>query len=561
LAADGPADAMEEIRQQNQQILLQLEQLKARQEDLERLNQELQDTNRGVVALYAELDERADHLRRADELKSKFLSHMSHEFRTPLNSILALSRLLLSRSDGDLTPEQETQVQFVRKAAENLTELVDDLLDLAKVEAGKTTVTASKFTAGELFGALRGMLRPLLVGDAVALVFEDPVDLPPLDTDEGKVSQILRNFISNAIKFTERGEVRVRAKADLAADTVTFSVRDTGIGIAPGDLDLIFQEFGQVAHRLQTRVKGTGLGLPLAKKLAELLGGRIAVQSVPGEGSAFSVTLPRAYYAGGEAIDTDDDWSLEPGKVPVMVVEDDPADAFTLERILAGSIYQPLRVHNVRQAQRLLEQVSPAVIMLDVMLLGEEGWRLLLQVRNDAAKADMPLVVMSSSGEERKAVHLGADEYLAKPLDGLVVLGMLDRLTGRQSITRVLLVDDEEISRYLVRQLLPRSRYSLFAVDNGEAGLARLQEQPPDVVLLDINMPGMNGYEFLARMNNNPLFTRIPAIVLTSAILQPHERSLLQRAAMVMSKSSLSSTTLIDAIQGVLHSSEPMLTA
>ncbi len=259
LAADGPADAMEEIRQQNQQILLQMEQLRARQEDLERLNQELQDTNRGVVALYAELDERADHLRRADELKSKFLSHMSHEFRTPLNSILALSRLLLSRSDGDLTAEQETQVRFVQKAAENLTELVDDLLDLAKVEAGKTTVTPSEFTASALFGALRGMLRPLMVGDTVTLVFEEPVDLPPLDTDEGKVSQILRNFISNAIKFTERGEVRVRATADADADTVTFSVRDTGIGIAPGDVDLIFQEFGQVSHPLQSRVKGTGL--------------------------------------------------------------------------------------------------------------------------------------------------------------------------------------------------------------------------------------------------------------------------------------------------------------
>ena len=146
---------------------------RSRQEDLQRLNQELQDTNRGVVALYAELDERADHLRRADELKSKFLSHMSHEFRTPLNSILALSRLLLSRSDGELTAEQETQVRFIRKAAENLTELVDDLLDLAKVEAGKTVVVPSPFTVTSLFGALRGMLRPLLVGDAVALVFED----------------------------------------------------------------------------------------------------------------------------------------------------------------------------------------------------------------------------------------------------------------------------------------------------------------------------------------------------------------------------------------------------
>ena len=147
LAADGPADAVEEIGKQNQQILLQMDELRSRQEDLERLNQELQDTNRGVVALYAELDERADHLRRADELKSKFLSHMSHEFRTPLNSILALSRLLLARVDGPLTAEQETQVRFIRKAAENLTELVDDLLDLAKVEAGKTVVTPSPFTA------------------------------------------------------------------------------------------------------------------------------------------------------------------------------------------------------------------------------------------------------------------------------------------------------------------------------------------------------------------------------------------------------------------------------
>ena len=281
LAADGPANAMAEIGRQNQQILLQLEELQSRQDDLQRVNQELQDTNRGVVALYAELDERADHLRRADELKSKFLSHMSHEFRTPLNSILALSRLLLARSDGELTAEQETQIRFIRKAAENLTELVDDLLDLAKVEAGKTVVVASPFTVASLFGALRGMLRPLLVGDAVALVFEEPHDIPSLDTDEGKVSQILRNFISNAIKFTERGEVRIWATADPVADTVSLHVRDTGIGIAANDIEVIFQEFGQVAHRLQGRVKGTGLGLPLAKKLAELLGGGITVESTP----------------------------------------------------------------------------------------------------------------------------------------------------------------------------------------------------------------------------------------------------------------------------------------
>ena len=382
LASDGPPDAMAEIRQQNQQILLQMDQLKSRQEELEGLNQELQDTNRGVVALYAELDERADHLRRADELKSKFLSHMSHEFRTPLNSILALSRLLLDRSDGELTEEQETQVRFIRKAAQNLTELVDDLLDLAKVEAGKTVVVASEFTVSSLFGALRGMLRPLLVGDAVALVFVESADLPPLDTDEGKVSQILRNFISNALKFTERGEVRVWATADAQDDTITFAVRDTGIGIEQDDLELIFQEFGQVAHRLQSRVKGTGLGLPLSKKLAELLGGCIAVESTPGKGSTFSVTLPRSYpQVMEQADDAEEPWSLEPGRVPVLAVEDDPADTFALRRILADTPYQPLCTRSIRRAQQILRQIRPVAILLDVMLLGDEAWRLLLQLR------------------------------------------------------------------------------------------------------------------------------------------------------------------------------------
>jgi signal transduction histidine kinase/CheY-like chemotaxis protein len=439
LATDGPANAMEEIRQQNQQILVQMDQLKSRQENLERLNQELQDTNRGVVALYAELDERADHLRRADELKSKFLSHMSHEFRTPLNSILALSRLLLDRSDGDLSGEQETQVRFIRRAAQNLTELVDDLLDLAKVEAGKTVVVSSEFTASSMFGALRGMLRPLLVGDAVALVFDEAVDIPMLETDEGKVSQILRNFISNAIKFTEQGEVRVWASSDDEADTVTFSVRDTGIGIAPGNLELIFQEFGQVAHRLQSRVKGTGLGLPLAKKLAELLGGRIAVQSVPGQGSTFSVTLPRVYpNALDQPEEEDEIWNQQPGAIPLLLVEDDAADSFALKRMLADTNYQVRWTRSVRKAQQHLKEMRPAAILLDIVLLGDESWRLMLQLRQQEPYSSIPFIVMSSSGEERKAIHLGADEYIAKPISGDVLISLLDRLTGQRSITQVL---------------------------------------------------------------------------------------------------------------------------
>ena len=202
---------MEEVRQQNRELLHALEELHERQQELIRLNGELEDTNRGVVALYAELDEKAGHLRRADEMKSRFLSNMSHEFRTPVNAILALSQLLLDRADGDLTGEQEKQVTYIKKSGADLLELVNDLLDLAKIEAGKVEIRPGEFEVATLFSALRGMLRPLLLSSTVNLVFDETEDIPLMKTDEGKVSQILRNFISNAIKFTEQGEVRVVA--------------------------------------------------------------------------------------------------------------------------------------------------------------------------------------------------------------------------------------------------------------------------------------------------------------------------------------------------------------
>src|SRR5882757_2100739 len=250
LSTTMSGNALGELQEQNRELVRALGELRERQEELMSLNRELEDTNRGVVALYAELDEKADHLRRADEMKSRFLSNMSHEFRTPLNSIRALSRLLLDRLDGDLSAEQEKQVGFISKASDDLTALVDDLLDLAKIEAGKIEVHPIEFSVGNLFSALRGMLRPLLVGDAVKLSFEEPQSTLTLYNDEGKVSQILRNFISNAIKFTEQGEVSVSAQLSEDRQTVRFSVADTGIGIAPEDQGRIFDEFTQLPSPL-----------------------------------------------------------------------------------------------------------------------------------------------------------------------------------------------------------------------------------------------------------------------------------------------------------------------
>jgi signal transduction histidine kinase len=266
-------------------------QLESRDLEISVLREELEETNKGVVALYAELDDKATQLREATELKSRFLSYMSHEFRTPLTSITSITGLLLSRLDGPLTPEQEKQLNFVRTSTRELTDMVGDLLDLARVEAGRITISAEWFEMVDLFSALRGMFKPVVASSTISLVFDEPEGDIKLFTDDKKLSQILRNFISNALKFTMVGEVRVTATL-LPQDRVEFAVIDTGVGIAPEHLPNLFNDFVQVDIRLQKRLRGSGLGLSLARKFAGLLGGEVHAESELGKGSRFSVTLP-----------------------------------------------------------------------------------------------------------------------------------------------------------------------------------------------------------------------------------------------------------------------------
>lgn len=256
------------------------------------LRAELEETNQGVLALYAELDQQAEQLREVSELKSRFLSYMSHEFRTPLGSILSMTRLLEDGMDGPLNEEQLKQVRFISAGAMELRDMVDDLLDLAKIEAGRISISPAWFDLMDLFSALRGMFRPLVESEGnVDLVFEDPPPLPMLYTDDKKLAQILRNFISNALKFTTRGQVTVSARPQ-GSGHVRFSVRDTGIGIPAHMLGALFEDFVQVDSPIQKRLRGTGLGLALCRRFAELLGGEVGVHSVVGEGSEFHVTLP-----------------------------------------------------------------------------------------------------------------------------------------------------------------------------------------------------------------------------------------------------------------------------
>jgi len=387
------SDPLAVLREQNRELMQGLEELRRREDESQQLNQELGDTNRGVVALYAELDGRAEQLRQASELKTRFLSNMSHEFRTPLNSVLALSRLLLDRIDGDLTSEQERQVGYIRRSAESLLELVNDMLDLAKVEAGKAEVKPVRFAVTSLFGALRGALKPLLTSASVELVFEPLQDLPPLYTDEAKVAQILRNLVSNALKFTEQGEVRVTARLSEDETRVVFAVRDTGIGIAPEYHDRIFEEFSQVDTRLQKKVKGTGLGLSLSRSLARLLGGDLTVESVPGQGSIFSLQIPTSLGEPDREMLT----GQSGGTKSVLLIDDDETFRYVLRQIVGNeSQYEFMEADGGEQGLKMARESRPDVIILDLQMPAVDGFTVLQQLSDDQRTSAIPVVVSTS---------------------------------------------------------------------------------------------------------------------------------------------------------------------
>jgi len=519
--SEGPYD---EIERQNQELLKTLQELRARQEELTLLNRELEDTNRGVVALYAELDERADYLRRASDLKTKFLSNVSHEFRTPLNSIISLARMLMDKMDGDLTREQEKQVQYIESSARDLQEMVNDLLDLAKVEAGKIRIRTKVFEVQDLFSALKGMLKPLLADNtAVELNFDEPTGIAPLRTDEGKVSQIVRNLISNALKFTPDGRVTVCAKP-APNNRVIFEVADTGIGIPPEYHETIFQEFSQVENPLQERHRGTGLGLPLCRNLALLLGGRLWLESELGKGSKFFVEIPMVYV--GEAAQTEGADLLpspEFHRTPVLIVEDNPETASLFESYLRNSEFQPIIANDLQQAEAWMARHTPAVLLSDIYFGEDTAWEFIRQVRRNLPH--LPLILTSAYDLGQRALAEGANLFLLKPVEQDQILQELRRLTSQTGTRRLLLVDDNEVSRYILRELLDRPWLDLSEAKNGTEALALIRGNAPHAVILDLLMPDMSGMEVLRTLRSRSETETLPVLIYTSKVLTEDERS------------------------------------
>ena len=550
------SDAMGELSALHRQSERQEREITEHRESIRRLDRDLQDSGRGMAALYQELDEQSDSLRVASEVKSRFVANMSHELRTPLSSIIGLTKLLLSRIDGELSAEQEKQIGFIRKSADELLDLVNDLLDLSRMDAGKIRLRPSRFTVDSLFGTLRGQLRVLGASPDVRLVFAEREGAPTLDTDEGKVAQILRNLVTNALKFTERGEVHVDAR-DNGDGTVSLVVADTGIGIAPADQERIFEEFYQVDTPLHRRVKGTGLGLSVSRRMAEMLGGRIDVASAPGEGSTFTLTLPAVHPEVTEyAAIRERSRTPDPARSPVLVVEDDAQTLFLYEKYLASSGFQVIPARSVEEARRHLETTTPAAIVLDVMLEGESSWQFLGELKANPRTCDIPALVVTVMDREKKARALGADEFFVKPVDKDWLLRKLRGLAQTGPMERVLVIDDDQVARYLLRRLLADTRYLLHEAEDGPAGIRAARERRPDVIFLDFVLPSMTAFEVLDELKSDPTTRTIPVIISTSKQLDAGERARLAEAsAAIVTKDKLSREVAITRIREALEKS------
>jgi signal transduction histidine kinase/CheY-like chemotaxis protein len=473
-----------------------------------------------------ELDLRNREVERANQMKSRFLASMSHELRTPLNAILGFSELLSDASVGPLSNKQARWVDHIRKAGKHLLQLINDILDLAKIEAGQVELSVESLEVGATVPEVISNTRPLAMAKRVRLEVKVESNVR-IRADRLRFKQILYNLLSNAIKFTnEDGEVRLSAEQE--RDYVRFVVADTGIGIAPEDLPVIFEEFRQVGDQTTVR-EGTGLGLAITKRLVEQQGGMIQVESQMGVGTRMIFTLPIAHE---EVLDVpaEPQMPVVRGQPVVLVVDDDPAACELIANYLQPEGYATAVAYSGQEALDLAEKVNPAAITLDILMASGSGWETLYAIRNSPKTKDIPIIVISVVDQKKLGMSLGATDYLVKPIERDVLLSALTKhLQPDKSSLHCVAADDEPETLSLVTEVLSQAGCTVRAATTGRQTLAELRAAPTDLLLLDLMMPDMDGFEVIREIEADPKLRDIPIVVLTAKSLSRDEIDRLSR--------------------------------
>jgi signal transduction histidine kinase/DNA-binding response OmpR family regulator len=498
-----------------------------------------------------ELEEANARLQEFDRLKDQFLANMSHELRTPLNSIIGFSDVLMKGQMGEMSSSQRQCVENILASGEHLLTLINDILDLSKIEAGRMTLEPTTFSVSELLAEVRMTVTPLIERKSQTLKIDVSDGLPSLTADRFRVKQVLLNLLSNANKFTPvQGCITVSCRLT-DPGVMLFSVTDSGMGIKPEDQEIIFERFRQAGGSSTQGVAGTGLGLAISKRLVEMQDGRICVESEYGHGATFSFSLPVAGQVTSE---------LEAAAPPplenrrVLVIEDDYQFSNLLALYLRQEGFVPIQHYSGLGVLERVREVGPALITLDVMLPERSGWEVLRAIKSDPQIADIPILVITVVEERERALSLGATDYLAKPvrLEDLRVL--LKRLMSRHvaRVTKVLIVEDDPEMVLLLRAMLPAQQYTVLSAYDSQEGLTLAREEHPDVILLDLMLPGMDGFEVVEKLRADVDTENIPVIVLTAKDVSAEERSLLDNQIQgLMNKTALSPQSLVAQLRQI----------
>src|SRR5262249_22201289 len=430
-----------------------------------------------------------DEAIKANQAKSAFLASMSHELRTPLNAIIGFTRLVMRRTKSTLPDKQYENLEKILSSSEHLLSLINSVLDLSKIEAGRMDVRTSQFSLESLLDTCLATVEPLVKTDRVELIKDVPGPLPALETDQDKLKQILINLLSNAIKFTEAGSITMHAKQQ--GGQIELAVADTGVGIPTAELETIFEDFRQVGDANRTR-GGTGLGLAISRRFARMLGGNITAISEEGQGSTFTLVLPLRRGPSVPEAKSESQGQVDPRLASesmeklVLAIDDDPNVVYLLKENLADAGYTVVGASSGEEGLRLARKLQPKAITLDIIMPEMDGWQVLHALKSDASTRDIPVILISIVDPKDLGFRLGAADYIVKPFDRDTLIGAMGRIAPH--CRRILVIDDDSNVPELVRQSLEGERYTIEWAADGVAGLDHIAQARPSLILLDLLM-------------------------------------------------------------------------
>ena len=483
--------------------------------------------------LFHEIEEKGRELAEASQHKSQFLANMSHELRTPLNAIIGVSEMLWE--DAEAAKQDTEPLDRVLGAGRHLLALINDILDLSKIEAGRMELQLETFALAPLIANVVKTIDPLAAKNANQVTVHCDPAIGTLHADQMRLRQALLNLLSNANKFTDHGTITIDTlqREEEGRDWVTISVTDTGIGMTAEQMGKLFQEFSQADASTTRKYGGTGLGLAISKRFCEMMGGDITVESAPGRGSTFTIRLPRMVRSD-EALVTETHRAAraqpacpiagEADGPLILIVDDDATVRELVERHLERSGFAVVTASSGQEGLRLVRELRPAAVTLDILMPDLDGWTVLAAIKGDPALSGTPVVLMSIVDQKNRGYALGAADYLVKPVDRAKLVETLTGICGATA-GRVLLVDDDEVVRRSVCQALEPIGWKVSEAENGQDAIELLTATRPDVIILDLMMPKMDGFEFLDELRGRPDWQDIPVVVITAKDLTNEDRN------------------------------------